>query len=164
MFFAIDAATAVGVPPMVFVRLALRRRLSGVHVQPVLALLREPDQERDEVVHDRVRHVLGQPFFLHTVLVQCSHEVGQRLRHPELQFKLAAGKYQWVLHKTIRHVHNGTFVSVTTTNAIKHTFIIALWQNFLKIHASSNAADQARIRGRRLLLPGEFLSKHKTFQ
>lgn len=99
MFLAVHAAaTAVGVPAMRMM-VVLGRYLAGVHVQTVLAFLREPDQERDEIVHDRVRHVLGQPLLVHAVFVQRGHEVGQRLRHAELEFQLATGEHQRVLRK-----------------------------------------------------------------
>lgn len=88
-------AAAVGVMTAVVVsvllpRLVRRRRrrryLPRVHVQSVLAFLRESDQERDEIVHNRVRYVFRQAFLLHAVFVQRCHEIGQRLRHPELDF------------------------------------------------------------------------------
>lgn len=100
MFFAVHAA-AVGVPLLMMVILVgpvrRRRYLPGVHVQAVLALFREPDQERDEIVHDRVRYVLGQPFLFHAVFVQRCHEIRQGLRHPELDFQFAAREHQRVL-------------------------------------------------------------------
>lgn len=107
VFFAAVHAATVGVPVIVMrvvlvglVRQRRRRRrryFPGVHVQAVLALLREPDQERDEVVHDGVRYVLGQALLLHAVFVQRGHEVRQRLRHSKLDFQFAARKHQRVL-------------------------------------------------------------------
>lgn len=55
VFLPVNAA--VGVPVvMVLVRL-VRWYLPRVHVQTVLAFLREPDQKRYEIVHDGVRYV-----------------------------------------------------------------------------------------------------------
>jgi len=103
VFFAVDAI-AVGDPVLVLVMVVVavlvrlvRRYLPRVHVQAVLALFRKTDQKSDEIVHDRVRYVLGQPFLLHAVLVQRGHEICQRLRHSELDFQLPAGEHQWIL-------------------------------------------------------------------
>lgn len=104
VFFAVDAV-AVGEPVLVLVMVVVtvlvrlvRRYLARVYVQTVLTLFRESNQERDEIVHDRVRYVFGQPFLFHAVLVQRGHEIRQRLRHPELNFQLSAGKHQWILN------------------------------------------------------------------
>jgi len=97
VFFAATASVSVPMRVVVLVRLAVRRYLARVHVQTVLALLRETDQERYEVVHNRVRYVFGQTFLFHAIFVQRGHEVRQRLRHPELDFEFPARKYQRVL-------------------------------------------------------------------
>lgn len=74
--------------------------LACVHIQTVLALLREGNAESHEVTAHVVRHVARQLFLLDAVFVQGGHEVGERPRHAELQLELAPCEHQGVL---VRH-------------------------------------------------------------
>jgi len=60
--------------------------LPRVDVHPVLAVLREGDVQRDEVVADTMRDVLAQLLLLHAVLVQRCHEIRQRSSHSKCDF------------------------------------------------------------------------------